>query len=236
MKLNIKKYLLFALVSLFLIFICVNDLFVVKHGYVTVKGSSEKIVQADMGYWTLSFSNAGNDLKSLKNKNTADLNNVLLFLKENKILDNEIKIIPLELIDMNSREYKDPNQLNRYILTQGVSVITSNVDLLEKISQKLDELIDKNISIKSGYGESRPIYKFTKLNDIKQEMLREATQNAKKSAEQFALDSETKVGTIKYANQGIFTIEPRNKGINYEESFEKEKSVRVVVTIDYWLK
>ena len=224
------------LVTIFLMFVCINDIFVVKRGYVTVKGSSEKIVQADMGYWTLSFSNAGNDLKGLKDKNKSDLNNVLLFLKDNKIAEDEIKITPLELIDMNSREYKDPNQQNRYILTQGVSVITNNVDLLEKISQKLDELIDKNISIKSGYGESRPIYKFTKLNDIKQEMLKEATQNAKKSAEQFALDSDTRVGTIKYANQGIFTIEPRNKGINYEESFEKEKSVRVVVTIDYWLK
>ena len=168
MKFSIKKYLLFVLVSIFLMFVCINDIFVVKHGYVTVKGSSEKIVQADMGYWTLSFSNAGNDLKGLKDKNKSDLDNVLLFLKDNKIAEDEIKITPLELIDMNSREYKDPNQQNRYILTQGVSVITNNVDLLEKISQKLDELIDKNISIKSGYGESRPIYKFTKLNDIKQ--------------------------------------------------------------------
>ena len=97
-------------------------------------------------------------------------------------------------------------------------------------------LIDKNVSIKSGYGESRPVYKFTKLNDIKQDMLREATLNARKTAEQFATDSDTLVGSIKYANQGVFSIDSRNKGVGFEESFEKEKEVRVVITIEYWLK
>lgn len=235
-KISTKKYLLFALLSVFLLFVCVNDLFFTKNGYVTVKGASERQVKANIGYWTISFTNTGNDLKVLKNKNKKDLNLVIDFLKSNKIIDNEIKIVPLELVDLESREYKDPNQAKRYILTQSVSIITNNVDLLEEVSQNLDELIEKNISIKSGYGESKPIYEFTKLNDIKQEMIKEATLNARKSAAQFAMDSNTKVGSIKYANQGIFSINPRNKGISYDESFEKEKEVRVVVTIDYWLK
>lgn len=231
-----KKYYLMGFLIFFLILISIKDLFFEKNGYVVVKGSAEKVVKADIAYWTISFTNAGNDLKILKEKNKQDLTNILLFLKENNIKENEYKIVPLELIDMDSREYRDPNQVNRYILTQGVSIITNNVDLLESVSQKLDLLIDKNISIKSGYGESRPVYKFTKLNNIKQDMLREATLNAKKTAEQFATDSDTLVGSIKYANQGVFSIDSRNKGVGFEESFEKEKEVRVVITIEYWLK
>ncbi len=231
-----KKYYLMGFLIFFLILISVKDLFFEKNGYVVVKGSAEKVVKADIAYWTISFTNAGNDLKILKEKNKQDLTNILLFLKENNIKENEYKIVPLELIDMDSREYRDPNQINRYILTQGVSIITNNVDLLESVSQKLDLLIDKNVSIKSGYGESRPVYKFTKLNDIKQDMLREATLNARKTAEQFATDSDTLVGSIKYANQGVFSIDSRNKGVGFEESFEKEKEVRVVITIEYWLK
>lgn len=231
-----KKYYLMGFLIFFLILISVKDLFFEKNGYVVVKGSAEKVVKADIAYWTISFTNAGNDLKILKEKNKQDLTNILLFLKENNIKENEYKIVPLELIDMDSREYRDPNQINRYILTQGVSIITNNVDLLESVSQKLDLLIDKNVSIKSGYGESRPVYKFTKLNDIKQDMLREATLNARKTAEQFATDSDTLVGSIKYVNQGVFSIDSRNKGVGFEESFEKEKEVRVVITIEYWLK
>lgn len=231
-----KKYYLMGFLIFFLILISIKDLFFEKNGYVVVKGSAEKVVKADIAYWTISFTNAGNDLKILKEKNKQDLTNILLFLQENNIKESEYKIVPLELIDMDSREYRDPNQVNRYILTQGVSIITNNVDLLESVSQKLDLLIDKNISIKSGYGESRPVYKFTKLNNIKQDMLREATLNARKTAEQFATDSNTLVGSIKYANQGVFSIDSRNKGVGFEESFEKEKEVRVVITIEYWLK
>lgn len=231
-----KKYYLMGFLLFFLIAISIKDLFFEKNGYVVVKGSSEKEVKADIAYWTISFSNAGNDLKLLKSKNKQDLDNIISFLKENDIKDSEYKVVPLELVDMDSREYRDPNQLNRYILTQGVSIITENVDLLESVSQKLDILIDKNVSIKSGYGESKPIYRFTKLNDVKQEMLKEATLNARKTAEQFAVDSNTTVGSIKYANQGIFSIDSRNKGVGFEESFEKDKEVRVVITIEYWLK
>ncbi|MBR2140811.1 MAG: SIMPL domain-containing protein [Rickettsiales bacterium] len=236
-----KKIIYFALtITLalsFLILIIKKSIFT-KSGYVTVKGSAERVVKADMVYWTITFVNAGNNLSTLKSKNSSDLKAIIDFLKENNFRDNEYEINPIELIDMDAREYRDLNQTNRYIMTQSISIITKNVDLVSITSQKLDSLIDKNISLKCGYGEMRPVYKFTKLNSIKQEMLKEATINAKKAAEQFAKDSKTKVGKIKYANQGLFNITPKNKSTSYggDESFEKDKEVRVVITIDYWLK
>ena len=209
-----------------------------KMGYVTVKGASEKFVKADMAYWTISFVNAGDDLNSIRNKNSKDLEIVIEFLKQNSIDEKEYDINPIELIDMDVKEYKDPNQNNRYIMSQGVSIITNNVDLVSMVSQKLDQLIDKNVSIKCGYGEMKPVYKFTQLNSIKQDMLKEATINARKTAEQFAKDSNSKVGKIKYANQGLFSIGSKNKSSSFgdNEAFEKDKEVRVVITIDYWLK
>lgn len=236
-----NKLLILASLIIFLILITLINIFIknnfIGKGFVTVKGAAEISVTADMAYWTISFVNTGNDLSILKNKNKDDLNIIIEFLKTNNLKESEYKIIPLELADMEAKEYKDPNQNNRYILTQSVSIITDRVDLVENINQKLDYLIDKNISIKSAYGEMKPIYKFTKINSIKQEMLKEATINAKKTAEQFAANSNTKVGKIKYANQGIFNIVAKNKSLNYidNEAYEKEKEIRVVVTIDYWL-
>ena len=235
-----KKITLYSVILMIVLIVftfCIKKIIFTKNGYVTVKGAAEKTVIADMAYWTISFVNAGNDLSVVKDKNSADLQVVIDFLKENNFKPNEYKINSIELIDMDTREYKDPNQQNRYILTQSVSVITNNVDLVSNVSQNLDQLIDKNVSIKCSYGEMKPVYKFTKLNLIKQEMLKEATINAKNTAKQFAIDSNTRVGKIKYANQGIFNITSKDKSANYDnELFAKEKEVRVVITIDYWLK
>lgn len=209
-----------------------------KIGYVTVKGATERTVKADIAYWTISFVNTGNDLNAIKIKNSKDLEATINFLKQNNINEKEYSINPIELVDMEAKEYRDPNQVNRYIMSQSVSIITENVDLVSIVSQKLDQLIDKNISIKCGYGEMKPVYKFTQLNSIKQDMLKEATINARKTAEQFAKDSNSKVGKIKYANQGLFSISSKNKSSSFgdNEPFEKYKEVRVVITIDYWLK
>ena len=233
-----KKYYLMGFLIFFLILISVKDLFFEKNGYVVVKGSAEKVVKADIAYWTISFTNAGNDLKILKEKNKQDLTNILLFLKENNIKENEYKIVPLELIDMDSREYKDPNQKNRFIVTQTVSVETNNVDAVEKASKNLLELISENVYLKASYGAMKPIYIFTKLDDIKNQMIDEATVKAKSAAEQFAKDSNVKVGKIKKANQGVFVITGRNKASQYgnDELYQKNKEIRVVSTIEYYLK
>lgn len=238
---RMKKIITFTILLLIMIafsmFLAKKILFS-KIGYVTVKGATERTIKADIAYWTISFVNTGNDLNAIKIKNSKDLEATINFLKQNNINEKEYSINPIELVDMEAKEYRDPNQVNRYIMSQSVSIITENVDLVSIVSQKLDQLIDKNISIKCGYGEMKPVYKFTQLNSIKQDMLKEATINARKTAEQFAKDSNSKVGKIKYANQGLFSISSKNKSSSFgdNEPFEKYKEVRVVITIDYWLK
>ena len=139
---------------------------------------------------------------------------------------------------MDSREYKDPNQKNRFIVTQTVSVETNNVDAVEKASKNLLALISENVYLKASYGAMRPIYVFTKLDDIKNQMINDATIRAKSAAEQFAKDSNVKVGKIKKANQGVFVITGRNKASQYgnDEMYQKNKEIRVVSTIEYYLK
>lgn len=232
----ILKKILSIFVVLTFVYFCASKLMLNKKGFVSVKGASEKDVVADIAYWTISFTNSGNDLGAIRNKNKTDLKNVQEFLTKYNIKDSEIKINPLELVDLESREYKDPNQTNRFILTQSVSVITNDILSIEEASKNLDNLIDMNVSIKGSFGETKPIYKYTKINDIKQELLHEATLKAKQTADQFAKDSNSVVGNIKYANQGTIIINAKNKKMEYaDESYEKEKTVRAVVSIEYWL-
>ena len=75
-----------------------------------------------------------------------------------------------------------------------------------------------------------PAFLYTKLNDLKPALLAEATQAARRTAEQFAKDSESRVGRIRSANQGQISIEDRDSGT------PDVKKVRVVSTIEYELR
>ena len=92
------------------------------------------------------------------------------------------------------------------------------------------ELLNKGIAIVSGEYDARVDYLFTGLNDLKPDMIAEATRNARQAAEQFANDSESKLGKIRSASQGQFSIEDRDAYTPYL------KKVRVVTSVVYYLK
>jgi len=83
---------------------------------------------------------------------------------------------------------------------------------------------------------SGPTYLFTRLNDIKPNMIAEATASARKAADQFALDSGSKISGIRRANQGVFVIRPRDQAPGITEANQLNKTVRVVSTIEYYLR
>jgi hypothetical protein len=91
-------------------------------------------------------------------------------------------------------------------------------------------------SSRTGFGPSGPTFLFTKLNDLKPNMLAEAAANARQAAEQFANDSHSRLGGIRQANQGLFVIMPRNQAPGVTEGTEVSKTVRVVSTVQYYLR
>ena len=74
------------------------------------------------------------------------------------------------------------------------------------------------------------------MNDIKPQMLEEATKNATAEAQEFAKSSDSKVGKIRRAQQGVFSILPREQTANAQESAQIDKKVRVVSTVEFWLE
>lgn len=207
-------------------------------GFIVVKGSSERPVVADKATWNIGFSVAGNNLEEINKKILNDTENVKLFLKKFDLKEEEINLGQLSFVDNETKEYRDQNQTNRFIITQNIFVQTNNVNALERASRSLTELIKEGVSLKNDIGSNRPIYEFTGIDGIKNSMIEEATKKAKSSAEQFAKDSGSRVGKIKKANQGAIVISPKNVAADYDsgEKFEREKVVRVVTTIEYWLK
>lgn len=126
--------------------------------------------------------------------------------------------------------YMDKNQVRyTYIAETVVLVRSSKVEQVKKAQGDSLKLMSDGIAVSKDY-KSKISFEFTKLNDIKPQMIAEATKNARTAAEQFARDSGSKVGKIKRASQGLFSIEDAAADLS------ERKTIRVVTTVEYLLK
>lgn len=203
---------------------------------VVVKGLAELNVKADLAIWKLKFVTTGNELSSAQQNITHQASEVVSFLKAQGFEDREINIERIETNDLTANPYRNGNISNntRFILTQSVTVKSEKVDLVEHSLPKTNQLIGKGIVFDNSYPD--PVsYIFTKLNDIKPRMLKEATINAKKAAAEFAANAGGKVGKIRHANQGVFSILPAEGSSGSYETQQIDKTVRVVSTVEYRL-
>lgn len=203
--------------------------------FVTVKGLAEMDVKADLGVWDIKYVVTGNDLAVSQSKMSSQQEIITSFLKKLGFNDNEIIAQRTETNDLMANPYRSDSQNSfRYILTQSIQVKSTDVDLIEKAVNSTGILISKGIVFDNN--SYMPVsYIFTKINDIKPQMLEAATKNAMAAANEFAKSSNTKVGKIRKANQGVFSILPREQTANATEMNRIEKKVRVVSTIEYYL-
>ena len=200
---------------------------------VTAKGLCEKEMKADKVTWPLKFKELGNDPAELYERIEANTKTVVAFLKQNNLSDDEISVAPPTLVDQQANmSYSSEQVRYRYKANCVVTVVSKNVDLVRKLVTKQAELMRKGITIVGNeYDEGSSVsYEFTGLNKIKPEMIAEATRNARKTAEQFAEDSESELGKIKTADQGQFSIEDRDQNTPWL------KNIRVVTTVVYYLE
>ncbi len=203
---------------------------------VSVKGLAELDVKADIAIWDIKFTTTDNNLSVAGNQMMIQLNVVQAYLKEQGFTPDEITVGRVETNDLLTSPYRDQNISSRYILTQTITVHSANVDLVETSLRRIGDLIEKGVIFDSQSYGSPVSYLFTGLNAVKPQMLEEATQNAKKAADEFAKSSGSRVGSIKQASQGVFTILPREQTPGAMETAQIHKKVRVVSTITYWLE
>ena len=197
---------------------------------VDVKGLAEIEIPANKVIWPLMYKNIGNDLLSLYEEINETNKTILEFLKEKGINEDEISVNAPEIIDMKAERYSSSPSPYRYNVSTVITVTSDKVDLVRNLISEQSELLKRGIAITSGDYRYNVQYEFTDLNKVKPQMIEEATRNARQAAEQFAKDSKSKLGKIRYANQGQFSINDRDANTPYI------KKVRVVTTVTYSLK
>jgi len=197
---------------------------------VTVKGLSERELPANIAIWPIRFSEADNDLTHLYSVIQEKTDIIVEFLKANGFGEGDISISQPAIVDRQAQGYADSNRIKfRYSASSTVSVYSDKVDAVRETMKKVVELGKRGIAIGGQNYQTKTQFLFKKLNEIKPGMIEEATKNARKVAEKFAKDSNSKLGKIKKARQGQFSINDRDSNTAYI------KKVRVVSTLEYYL-
>ena len=197
---------------------------------VTVRGLAEREVDADMAVWPLTFTLGGNDLPLLQKNIVAGTRIVTAYLKQHKLSDTDFTVQAPAITDTSVNPYMSSERARyTYIAKEVILVRSSNVAAVKGAQADSLDLMGSGIAVLQDY-DSKIQFEFTGLNSIKPGMIADATKNARLAAEQFAHDSGSRVGRIKTASQGLFTIDNAAAGL------EEKKTVRVVTTVEYLLK
>ena len=197
---------------------------------VSVRGLAEREVDADLAVWPLTFFFFFNDLTELQKDILAKTEIVKSYLAEYELSSEDFTVQSPSITDNSMNPYMDKNQVRyTYIAETVVLVRSSKVEQVKKAQSDSLKLMSDGIAVSKDY-KSKISFEFTKLNDIKPQMIAEATKNARTTAEQFSRDSGSKVGKIKRASQGLFSIEDAAADLS------ERKTIRVVTTVEYLLK
>ncbi|MEO0974743.1 MAG: SIMPL domain-containing protein [Pseudomonadota bacterium] len=197
-----------------------------------VKGLAERRVQADRAYWRIQYTVTGQDgdtIEALYQLSESHQEQIVALLLGSGFDESEVSP---GVVAYGRQEFRDENQNlvdERIRLTGSIDVQTDQVRQVSQARAKLNKLIAKGIDIQN----NPPAYHFTKLNDIKPDMLKEATTNARLAANEFAANAGVRVGGIRSARQGGFNI--RDVGESYGDTAKIDKDVRVVTTITFYL-
>jgi hypothetical protein len=200
---------------------------------VAVKGLAERDAEADLAVWGLSYGATGNDIGEVQ-KQIESYNTIInAYLTEKKFSKDEIEYLPLQSQDLLAQAYRPDNVAQgRYIVTQNINLRTTDMNKMGAAMADIGSLLKQGMTLNNAMS---PVYMFTKLNEVKTDMLAEAIKNARKSAEEFARDSGQSIGAIKGASQGTFQILPRDPNDSVAEQNQRYKKIRVVSTIEYYL-
>ncbi|HTY42747.1 MAG TPA: SIMPL domain-containing protein [Thermoanaerobaculia bacterium] len=209
---------------------------------VTVKGLVEKEVKADQAIWTLNLRRASRDLEEARARIGTDRDAAFAFLRKLGFDEAEIERAPIRTIDKLAREYGQPqgNDPLRYILTTALVVKTPKIELVRSAVGQTDELLKAGVVLDGGEGgPANPRYAVSAFNDLRPQLLADATKNARAMAQQFAADSGSRVGRIQSANQGmiqIFGSDGNDESGPFSPTSTPVKKIRVVSTFEFALE
>lgn len=200
--------------------------FAYRDRIVSVRGLAEREVEADYVTWPIRYDVAGDNLLDLYDQMTNYNDIIVKFLKSNGLNDKDISVNPPDTYNASANKYASESFNYKYSLSCSVTVATSKVRTVRKLLDRQSELLKEGVPFSNSYID----YEFTGLNKVKPEMIAESTKAAHEAAMKFASDSGSKIGSMKSATQGQFSIDPVSSSTPWR------MNVRVVCSVSYYLE
>lgn len=206
---------------------------------ISVTGSAEKDFVSDQIVWKGSYTRKMMDLKSAYALLKQDELTIKNYLKGKEISDAEMVFSAISIdkefntrYDENGRQVG--NEFTGYNLKQTVTVDSKNIEKVEKISRQITELIEAGIEFNS----SAPSYYYTKLSELKIDLLAKASADAKLRAQTIATNTGSSLGTIRKAAMGVFQITGQNSNEDYSyggvfNTSSKNKTASITMRVDF---
>lgn len=210
-------------------------------GTISVTGLGSENFTSDLIVWEGSFSRNNSNLETAYNQLNQDKKTVLDYLIQKGIKKENIVFNSVKTNEQREQQYQDGNYVGSvfkgYQLTQNVKIESNDVELIESVSREITELLNRGVQFNS----KPPRYYYTKLADLKIEMISKATEDARIRAEQIAKNSKGKLGELKSANMGVFQITGQNSGEDYSWSGayntgDKRKTASITMRLEYEIK
>jgi hypothetical protein len=208
-------------------------------GNVSVTGLGKADFTSDLIVWEGSFSKESRDLKKAYNDLENDKKIIAGYLSAKGITSDEIVFKAVNSRKNTKAKYSAQGQyvgdeFLGYILTQSLQIDSKEVEKVEKVSREITELLNKGIQFYS----QPPRYYYTRLADLKVEMISKATADAKARAEKIAENSGSALGDLISAKMGIFQITGQNSDENYSwggtyNTASKEKTASITMKLNY---
>ncbi len=200
--------------------------------YLTVRGLSEREAKADLVVWPIRFAATADDLPALKNAIEALRTQIVAYLTSAGIKPEQIHTGLPSIDDREERRLSNEKlqSIARYEAQTTLVVRSPEVDVVKRAIQNADQLLNQGVLLSGESWDSKPSFTFNGVNELKPDMIKEATANARAAAEKFAQDSNSKVGAIRKASQGVLESYDR------DPASPERKTIRVVTTVEFFLE
>ena len=210
---------------------------------ITATGSASVDFEADIIIWRGEFSATAYSSEEAYSKLKSDSEQVKKYLLDNGLSEEEVVFNSVDISKLTKDVYDDygnfkGEDFEGYLLTQSVEITSSNMDVVEKISRDISSLLESGVEFESG----SPEYYYTKLDELKLDLIDKATVNAKDRIDIMAKRSGASVGKLKNSNLGVIQITAQNSGTSsysYDGAFDtdsRNKTATITVKLEYDLK
>lgn len=209
---------------------------------ITVTGLAEKDFIADQIVWNGNFVRNGFELKTVYDQIKADEAEIRRYLNAAGIPDSSIVFSSVNMNRNYDQRYDAEGRVigstfAGYNLNENVTVDSRNLAVVEKMSREITNLLQKGIELNS----SSPSYYYSRLNELKIDLLAKASADAKQRAESIANNSGASLGDLRKANMGVFQITGRNTNEDYSyggafNTTSKEKTASITLKVDYQVR